>query len=85
MVISGALGLVCTTRRTPTRVISHDVPLKGIHSWSPCTTRRTPARFKQHLVTTTRPRNCYSKVSPRLGRSRHRSPFFSLRDVDSRS
>ncbi|GFU03552.1 hypothetical protein TNCV_2257571 [Trichonephila clavipes] len=37
---------------------------------------RTPTRFKQHRVTTTRPMNCYAKVSPRLGRSRHR--FFSL-------
>ncbi|GFV55539.1 hypothetical protein TNCV_2573791 [Trichonephila clavipes] len=37
---------------------------------------RTPTRFKQHRVTTTRPMNCYAKVSTRLGRSRHR--FFSL-------
>ncbi|GFW68538.1 hypothetical protein TNCV_3300801 [Trichonephila clavipes] len=46
---------------------------------------RTPTRFKQHRVTTTRPMNCYTKVSPRLGRSRHRFFFLSHRDVDSRS
>ncbi|GFT22837.1 hypothetical protein TNCV_1856691 [Trichonephila clavipes] len=69
------LGLVYS-RRTPTRVRSHDVPLKGrVHSWSPCTTKGTPTWFKQHRVTTTRPRNCYAKVSPRLGRSRHRFSF----------
>ncbi|GFW04341.1 hypothetical protein TNCV_877141 [Trichonephila clavipes] len=37
---------------------------------------RTPKRFKQHRVTTTRPMNCYAKVSTRLGLSRHRV-FFS--------
>ncbi|GFX02151.1 hypothetical protein TNCV_1750361 [Trichonephila clavipes] len=37
----------------------------------PCTTRRTPTKFKQHQVTTTRPRNCYA------GRSRHRFSCFS--------
>ncbi|GFT86163.1 HTH_Tnp_Tc3_2 domain-containing protein [Trichonephila clavipes] len=37
----------------------------------PCTTRRTPTKFKQHQVTTTRPRNCYA------GHSRHRFSCFS--------
>ncbi|GFS75752.1 hypothetical protein TNCV_3424751 [Trichonephila clavipes] len=41
----------------------------------------------KNQVITTRPRNCYAKVSPRLGRSRHRfSPFetwTALRDQES--
>ncbi|GFW66312.1 hypothetical protein TNCV_1712111 [Trichonephila clavipes] len=39
---------------------------------------RTLTRFKQHRATTTRPMNCYAKVSTRLGRSRHRVFFSSV-------
>ncbi|GFT59383.1 hypothetical protein TNCV_2755571 [Trichonephila clavipes] len=75
MVVSGTLGLV----------VSRDEPRRESDLCTPCTMSRTPTRFKQHRVTTTRPMNCYAKVSPRLGRSRHRFFFLSRRDVDSRS
>ncbi|GFT59386.1 hypothetical protein TNCV_1183521 [Trichonephila clavipes] len=75
MVVSGTLGLV----------VSRDEPRRESDLWMyPLHHEQNPTRFKQHRVITTRPMNCYAKVSPRLGRSRHRF-FFSRRDVDSRS
>ncbi|GFU09718.1 hypothetical protein TNCV_5027451 [Trichonephila clavipes] len=73
-------GLLSPIRVVDLMFASRDEPLREPDlRMYPCTTRSTPTKFKQHQVTTTRPMNCYAKVSTRFGRSRHRFFFSPVR------